>query len=604
MEPAEGANGRRGARRAAAPAVVLFLTFFVSFVPIQDSNDAWWHLKAGKLLWDGDIGWYSNDPFTLSASEKVWVNHEWLAELLFHAGFLLGGFHGAILIKSLILLAAFGFVFSSCLAGAGKPGTERAGPFAAGLAGCLAAVTSQFTMYLRPPIWTFLLLAIYHWAFLRGEGKAPSGRVNLVLAGSMVLWANLHGGAILGCVVVGSMFAGSLLDWAVSLRSGDSATFKTEVGKWGATTLAVGASSLVNPYGFHLHSLTFEVMGYKDVTRRIIELEPPPFDLIWTIPLLLVPAVAGIRRRAGRGELLVFLFLAWQGLSHVRHLPLLAIWSAPYAASAFARWEREVSWKEILGGIAVFFLFVGMSLVHTAPPSPWMSAIGRLATAAVLCAGLAVALFVVGRRAGVRVGVPLCALAMGFVVAYPGGRPERFVRAWTGPGWAGRNYPDRIADFILDHNLRAPVLLNRETFSGYLIWRLSPETMKTFTCSRFDLQGPTPVKELETMLWTYEDERVDPDTGLSIPGWRTLWDRYRFEIVLIEKISDRASRTNFPLWDYLDAPDSGYVRVAVEPKSPQERPGQQFGLFVRKGERLDELRKRLGRPAVLEERVP
>jgi hypothetical protein len=595
---------------------LLALAFLASFFPIEDSDDDWWHLKAGKLLWEGKIGWYSDDPFTLTAQDKMWVNHEWLAETLFYGAHHWGGLNAANLLKSIIVMAAFGMAYFSSLKAMGPEIDRAAKVQSAALAVCLAIPTAQFTFYLRPPVWSYLFLAVYQFLFLRIQREphsftAKSDISRILLLGSlMVLWANLHGGAILGCVVMVLMAGGAALDWLTARRLNREASYQSVIG-WAMAALVVLAASCLNPYGIHLHALTFEVMSEKWLTGRIYELFPPAFDLIWTLPLLLIPAAFGVLRGRGWGERLVFLFLVWQGMSHVRHLPLLAIWSAPYAALGIATaMSRESAFptNTYPGGkrcgliASAMLIAIGIMVVGTLwpvlPPLLAMSA-GRYAVVGLLVC-IAIAFVALKWRGASTFFWISAAIAIGFVVTYPGARPARCIRCLSGESWSGKNFPDQLADFILDHHLTSPALLSRETGAGMLIWKLSPETMRVFTCSRFDLQGGIPIKELETLLWMFDRPWRDPDSGVEIPAWQTLWnEKYHFDLVLLEKYNDLGKV--FPLWNYLDGPDSWFVRVAAEAWPDRTNPDHQYTLFMRKGEALSDLMKEIGQPAWFDE---
>jgi hypothetical protein len=588
---------------------VLGLAFLVSFFPIEDSDDDWWQLKAGKLLWEGRTGWYSSDAFTLTAQDKVWVNHEWLAEMLFYGSTLLGGLQAANLFKALIVTATFLVVYLTCRKLVGSDENRSAGKWCAALAVGIAIPTSQFTLYLRPPVWSFLFVALYHFLLVRRAGKgslreeecAPPGLQRLlVMVLLMILWASLHGGAILGCIIIGLMAAGAGLEVLAAWWKGEKGGVK-RLGGWVAPALLVPLASLMNPYGFHLHSLTFEVMSEKWLTSRIYELVPPAFDLVWTIPLLLIPATYGIIQRGRWGESLVFLFLVWQGLSHVRHLPLLAIWSAPYAALAFV--QLLVSFAPLAtmmaGGLSALMMLLlswgGIAGSFSHPLSRWV------VLSAIILATLGL-VFDRGARTRWLFAI-LAGIAIGFVVAVPGQRPQRFVRCMMGEAWSGRNFPDQICEFILKHHIQTPVLFARETGAGYPIWKLAPESMRVFSCSRFDLQGSLPVKELEMILWMHEQAWTDPETGVSFPGWEDLWNvKYHFDLVLMEKYADALTGRVFPFWNFLNRPDSGFVRLASE-RWPGPGPAdRQFTLFLRKGEQLSRVMKEIGSPVWFEEK--
>jgi hypothetical protein len=464
------------------------------------------------------------------------------------------------------------------------------------MATCLAIPTSQFTFYLRPPIFTFLLVACFHLAIVRRKGEAPGWGLTAVGAVMMVLWANLHGGAILGCVILFLMGAGSVLHSLLDRFRG-----VRPVVAWAKSGLIICGASLVNPYGYHLHLLTFEMMSREWLTERIPELEPPPFDLMWTLPLLLIPAIVGVLRAGSWGERLVFAFLMWQGLSHVRHLPLLAIWAAPYATYTLAQvWER--TGRKVLSAAVLIPPLVALCRYANLIPLAFIWNPVSLYIALV-CMFAVTVFFLFRPERHNRIAFLLAsAIAIGFVVTYPGDRPSRFVRALGGQSWSGARYPDQLAEFILKYNLPGPVVLNRENYSGYLIWKLAPETMRPFTCSRYDLQGSLPCMELETLLWRVDRPWRDPSSGLEIPPWEEIWDqKYTFNLVLIEKYSDRFEKTPFPLWVYLNSPESGFVNVASESWPMHRFPDQEYTLFMRKGEDLERLMAQVKRRARFEE---
>jgi hypothetical protein len=592
--------------------VVILLAGMVSFFPIEDSDDDWWQLKAGKLLYEGQIGWYSKDPFTFSAQEKVWINHEWLAQVVFSLAATWGGLNTANLLKALLIIGTFVCVFQTARQ---QTGITLYGALVATL---LAIPTAQFTFYLRPPVWTFLFLAFYHHLFLviQKKGSPPRSRHTfLFFVILMIVWANLHGGAILGSVVVFLMWIGSGIE-AIgnnghSIGGPSSPTWERPRSnrwdgfkQWGFLFLLVLLASLVNPYGYRLHLLTFEVMSEKWLTERIFELAPPRVDLIWTLPMLLIPALLGILRHASWGSRLVFLFLLWQGLSHVRHLPLLALWAAPYAAKVISEIPLNVPLKKLsaVGGAVII-----LSVLLVNVPSSFMVLFTheKIRIGIVITIALITAAICFSRASWKKGGLAFwvtALIAILFVVMIAGQRPQRCWQAIKGEAWSGRNFPDQLADFILEHQIKAPVLFTRETGAGLLIWKLAPETMRVFSCTRFDLQGGYPIKEIESMLWMLP-EWTDPDHGETIPGWEELWNRkYRFDLVLLEKYADPDNGKVFKLWDYLNQPESGFVRVAGEAYPGPGPADRQFTLFLRQGPELTRLMKELSQPAWFEEK--
>src|SRR5689334_23075740 len=69
---------------------LLFLIIIVAsgLTPIQ--TDTWWQLRAGQDIWQsGRV--LLTDVYSHTAYGRFWLNHEWLAELLFYGAYRLGG---------------------------------------------------------------------------------------------------------------------------------------------------------------------------------------------------------------------------------------------------------------------------------------------------------------------------------------------------------------------------------------------------------------------------------------------------------------------------------------------------------------------------------
>jgi hypothetical protein len=71
-------------------------------------------------------------------------------------------------------------------------------------------------------------------------------------------------------------------------------------------------------------------------------------------------------------------------------------------------------------------------------------------------------------------------------------------------GYIEEKYPVDSVNFLI-HNIKQNQLsgpmMNDHHFAGYLIWRMSPEYMKLFTDSRFDIWGSRLVKEETSVIY-------------------------------------------------------------------------------------------------------
>ena len=68
---------------------LLLLAVFLTcgLTPVQ--SDTWWQLRAGADMWTSRQVLLT-DTFSHTANGAFWVNHEWLAEVIFYGAYRLG----------------------------------------------------------------------------------------------------------------------------------------------------------------------------------------------------------------------------------------------------------------------------------------------------------------------------------------------------------------------------------------------------------------------------------------------------------------------------------------------------------------------------------
>ncbi len=497
--------------RLVSPLVIVLLVFVaaagfsVGLFPIRDAGDQWWHLKTGKYLIEAGFDFPEEDVFSWTSQGHPWANHEWLADTLMYLGYSAFGLRTLIVLKALILSVTFLLVAGLIYRRTGRGDWAAAGAL-------LATWASQYSVHLRPPVLTYLMTAAYLHLLLNLE---QGRRVRLTQALSfplMVLWVNLHGGAIVGLVLAGLSLGGALLAWAAARMRYGPGTQGREVrdraGRYGWNLGIVIVASLCNPFTYHIHLLTLKVMRNPELTRFVSELQPPDLHHTKGYLLLLILLVgfslAAIRRVRAADALLVLFFLH-QSLQHVRHLPLFAVVVTPIL------FEIMVSWHEQLRSGA------GKS-------APWL------------------------HRAMQWVLIALVFLGAITLVA---GRWRTYTRPFLkGPGYVRQGTPADAVDFLLHHNFKGK-MYNPINFAGYLIWRLSPERFQTFTDSRFDIFGSDvlfdclaidaantlspeeynlPSGQQELLRWQIE-------RGELAPYWKRALDAYEVNFLMLGRDS-------------------------------------------------------------------
>lgn len=206
--------------------------------------DLWGHLRFG-LDAIRDRGLTSVDPYSFT-SDLPWINHEWLSETAMGAAYLAAGFPGLLGLKIALVVSALGLLAWHA--------RQAATPAKWWILAATAVFSAPVTMTLRPQLWTVLFLAV-----ITTTTGWSTRRLAVLWPLVFVLWANTHGGWIVGLGVVGAWIVGTALDTRSLRRVWPLA---------GILSLCV-AATLVTPYGLDLWRFIGETVGVDrhDITE-------------------------------------------------------------------------------------------------------------------------------------------------------------------------------------------------------------------------------------------------------------------------------------------------------------------------------------------------
>jgi hypothetical protein len=248
--------------RFAAALFFLAVAFAACFMPAQ--NDTWWHLRAGKeILATGTIP--LRDSFSHTVHGGYWPDHEWLSQVIMYSAFDLGGL-------PLLTGAAAALVTATWL----MVWRLTPGPWAVRLV--LAAIgVMPFApeWSLRPQLFTLLLLAVTIWLLV--------GRRELLLPILFCAWANLHGGVMLGMIVMTAVAFGTVIAERRLLNRAVAVT--------GLCALA----TTITPLGFSLWTEVPAALersrGYNISEWRRVSIADPMYLPFWLLASLFVALV-------------------------------------------------------------------------------------------------------------------------------------------------------------------------------------------------------------------------------------------------------------------------------------------------------------------------
>lgn len=544
-------------RRAALLALWLgvgCVVFCLAFFPLRASTDEWWHLKTGKWIVEHGYKLPRKDIFSYTSANYDWDNHEWLTQtgmyLVWRWGEerVIGGWRAVIAVKALLLAATYLLLgrFLWQRAGGGVRGA-LIGAFLA----LVAAAVGKRMFWPRPPIVSaFLTVAFLYTMWLHRTGRLKTPWL-LLLPLVMSLWSNLHGGFLIGGLIVAAYFGGELVEWAgarwILRRSAEEIQPKLlRVGIYLGLGVLCGLGSLLNPFGYKLYLLTRRVMSNKELVSRLDELRPPNLHFVWAYVFLFTLIGAGFlallirtcARRSRRwpplAEIALTLFFFKESILHVRHLLLFGLAAAPMAAWMLAEWLGKN------GNGLKPALQTGENGLKPALQT------GENGLKSALRTGRASARFLNAGLAVVTVGLGFWLVFMPYEVYgawrvwHESGRivwqPTAFgrcARLWNGESEEPGTYPREAVSFILSAKLPQR-MYNRNTTCGYLIWALSPEHYQLFTDNRFDIFGGDFLADELSVANGYPDAFLKP-YGTPVRDWRKVVEEYGINWLFIPK---------------------------------------------------------------------
>ena len=317
------------------PMVAILTTCGMIMAMHEADPDLWGHVQYGReILEAGTLPRLSTWTFT--AQGYRWINHENLAELAMAAAVDAFGPTGLTWGKYLFSLLLIG----ALLAVARSRGVSL---LVAGLMCLTCALAMEFHWHFRPQVFGYVLFtmmaALLSWSFARWpqilSGATGTDRRLFALAALIPLfavWANTHGSFVAGLCLGTAYLGGRGVELMRARGVARSGTLCVLVGAAAGGALA----TLANPYGFHLHLWMLEALqvprpeigdwqslGLLDGSRE---------SMCFWIIVVTATASAWLQKRRDNVHVALLLITAWQALSHVRHLPLLAIvWASWFA---------------------------------------------------------------------------------------------------------------------------------------------------------------------------------------------------------------------------------------------------------------------------------
>jgi hypothetical protein len=286
------------------------------------------HLRLGReIIERGHV--LRADVFSHTRGGAPIVLHEWLSEVVLAWADMAAGLPGVAVLAALLFTVAVLGVYRS----AEELGAAR--PLALGV-GVLALLLQSIHLLPRPHLFTMALAALFMVLLLR---FARTERLSALtpLPFLMPIWANLHGGFLLGFVLIGGFFVGAVLG------SSEFVAGRRAARPLGIVLIACVAASLLTPHGLDLWTYTTGHLGTDEFLLAVTE-EFRSVDFhrgygkVFFVVLFAGPALwmTGRVRVSWLGAGL-YLFFAASALHSARNIPLFTLAGLPWLAV----WAQE-----------------------------------------------------------------------------------------------------------------------------------------------------------------------------------------------------------------------------------------------------------------------
>ncbi|MFZ0939895.1 MAG: hypothetical protein WAN63_10720 [Candidatus Sulfotelmatobacter sp.] len=492
-----------------------------------------WHIRTGQLI----LATHSiphADPFSSTMAGQSWFAWEWLYDAI--VGWLdkIAGLNGVVFFGACLIAVTFSSTFRLLL----RRGTSL--PVALALV-LLAVSASMIHFFARPHVVSWLFAVLWFWILDSSERTFVPRRDRRnflsLLPLLMLVWVNVHGGFLLGFVLLGIYWLSAAWQW-LTLKEDrfDEALQKVRAGKRARNLASIGVVSalatFVNPYGWKLHVHIFRYLSTRFLMDHIDEFQSPNFHGVaqkcFAALLLLTLAALAIKEwnasplRAS--ELLVVLFAAYSGLYASRNIPvsslLLILVVGPWLSNAGQKLAERFVRLRLTSRSSTSSLFLQrMQAIESSLHSHLWS---------------------------------IAAIVLVSWITFHGGKLG--ATPLMDAHFDSKRFPVSAVNYLESHQARGPVFAP-DYWGGYLIYRLYPQ-IRVAIDDRHDFYGETFLKSYLKMV------HVEP-------GWEDFLHQHEVNSIVVPKDSALANiLAETATWQLIYGDDVAVIFTPVRPGIP------------------------------------
>lgn len=457
---------------------IVFLSVFLLLAlqrgqALLQDGDTGYHIRAGEFIIQN---WIipQRDIFSFRNPPIPWTVHEWLSEIFMALVHRASGLTGTVIFFSFIIATTYLLLFRMLR-------QESPDILLGALIVCFAAVSSAPHWLARPHIFSLALTVI--WYHLLNEFQYRQKNRLFLLPLLILLWVNLHGGYIVGILLLGIYLAGNLLT-SITNRGPNADRFLRNSKSLLLIMMICILVSMINPQGYRILLFPFKVTSDRFLMDHVQEFlspnfhEPLPFKYLL---LLLIAILARSRPAVNWIELILILTFTYMALYSVRYITLFAIITAPILIRLIDQMKLGLPMKvkrfldersEGLSGIerqtsGYFWSILGLTVV----------------------------------------------VSLGAAGSYQYKFSEK-------------SFPVSAVEFLKKENISGNIFTH-DVFGDYLIYAAWPQ-YKVFVDGRTDMYGADRLKEYLSL-------------ARAVPGWKEIIEKHAFSSILFDTRSTLAS---------------------------------------------------------------
>lgn len=302
--------------------VSIFLTvLFVGNKLLADADTAW-HIRTGDYI-VSRMEVPRADVFSYRKYGEIWIAFEWGSDVIFSLLHRFAGLNGIVVFSGLVIACTFFLLFRMLE-------SYRSNILVVTLVTVLTAVTSSIHWLARPHLLSMCLTVVWYF-LLESHQRRPQTKHFILFPLLTVFWVNLHGGYMVGFVLIGIYAIGNVITWLMAALRGLRPDTKV-IRSLALIGLFSFLAALLNPYGYHLLLFPFEVIGSTPAMDNVSEWHSPSFhkfSYYEVYLILLVVTFMASSKKVSLIELGVTVFSIHISLFAQRYVPMFAILMAP-----------------------------------------------------------------------------------------------------------------------------------------------------------------------------------------------------------------------------------------------------------------------------------